>query len=118
QDHSDVRGILPPRAGFVECRRYRAGGFQNRQSQSHQSSLPFMTVDGHSGGISVEDLQTFSDIGHSDAAAAQASWTFKELGGAHTNAVILNFHDKGRVGDMTAEENAAALHLGRQPVLD
>ena len=91
---------------------------QNWQAQPNQRSLPVVTVDGHAGGVAVENLQALGNVRHADAGAAKAVGLLDQLGGAHADPIVLYFNDEGLRTPAAAEIDASAFDLGRQPVLD
>src|SRR5882724_7675159 len=69
----------------------------------------------HPCGVWIEHLQTLCDIGHADAHAIWMSGGFRRI---HADAVIFHFDHQLLFFHPTADDDAAALDLGRQPVLD
>ena len=53
-----------------------------------------MTIDGHTGGVAVENFQPLGHVGHSDPGTAEASWPFQQSGRTHAYAVIFDFDNQ------------------------
>src|SRR6202140_4887981 len=85
---------------------------KNWQAQPDQGASAFAIFDHHLGGIAVENFQALGNVRHADAAASKAVGWLQQLGGAHADAIVLDFHNEARLDQTATQGDAAALDLG------